>query len=376
MGDKPKHDSLGIILISAATLLIFAFVFWLGFRDQITSGIRWARYGQIYIINLFTDAYKPLQLQLKSLPVETIQPIHLLQMTQAVNGFFKIPIGIAFMLMAVIALMHKTKHPFTRKFNLEGLTKEQASAFAVTQPITKFNPLEANFRMHGSPVPEKLPPFAEALTPDEWVTCYNIPVNDGTIDQDTARRAFAQQLGGRWKGVNDLPHFAQALFAAFAMKSAGKRTESDVFLGDIAQCWDPKFGLILTSPIKKKISKIIKDPKMGRVLEKVAAQHAFNVPALLRCLQVARENGGVLAPAQFLWLRAINRHYWYALNNLGRGSVHIEAAGSMCHFRAEKSSGKPIPNPILESAIEGLIFFLEDNQIKKFPAKDFTKKVA
>ena len=110
---------------------------------------------------------------------------------------------------------------------------------------------------------------------------------------------------------------------------------------------------------------------MGRVTEKVAAQHAFVTPAMLRCLQVARDQGGVLAPAQFLWLRGVDRSMWYALNNLGRGAVHTEAAGAIGHFRAERAAGKPIPNPQVDTAIDGLSYYLKENFITTFPAKEY-----
>jgi intracellular multiplication protein IcmP len=373
MGDKKKQDPLILGFFAAVAVILFCVIYWLLLQQQISSGIRWLRVAEIYIINLFTDDYRPLQQQLMQIHPSAIQPIHLMQMTEAVNGFFRIPIIVIFAAMATFSAFKKYKHPYTRKFTIEQLVQEQASVFNVTKPMTKFNPLDTSYRTHGSPVPEKLPLFAEALTADEWVTYCNIPVNDGDIDHDAARRAFAQQLGGRWKGVSGLPHFAQALFVAFSMKANGMRSESDVFLGEIANCWDPKFGLILTPKLKKEIQKKIKDPKFGRVTEKVAAQHAFNVPALLRCLQIARENGGVLAPAQFLWLRGINRHYWYALNNLGRGAVHIEAAGAIAHYRAEKSAGKPIINPIIDPAITGLENYLKENFIDRFPAKEYAR---
>jgi intracellular multiplication protein IcmP len=373
MADKDPHDGPMIFGLAVFVIVLFCIIFWLGLGPQISSGVRWVRVGQMHFINLFTDEYEPLRKQLQAMDIKQIKPVHLLQMTEAVNGFFRLPIGVLLFLMSVVAFFTKEKHPFSRKFNLEKIIVEQAEAFPVTAPITKFNPLQANSRFWGAAVPDKLPLFAEALTPDEWVAYCNIPVNDGSIDEDSARRAFAQQLGSRWKGVNTLPIWAQALFVAFSMKANGNRTESDEFLGQVAQCWSQQKGLVLTAELKKIINQKIRDPKFGRITEKIAAQHSFTVPALLRCLFVAREQGGVLAPAQFLWLRGVNRHYWYALNNLGRSSVHIEAAGAMSHYRAEKSAGKPIPNPLMEPAIDGLKNYLKENYIDKFPAKEFSR---
>jgi intracellular multiplication protein IcmP len=373
MAEKPKHDGPIVVLFGIFAVLLACIVFWFALHEEISSGIRWVRVAQLHVIVLFDSSFEPLLKQLKAMPANQIKLIHLWQMTQAVNGAMLIPFTALMFFMGIKALFTKEKHPFCRKLDLEKVIATHADAFPVTNPITKFNPLAANFRYLGSPVPDKLPMFAEALTPDEWVSYYSIPVDHGNIDEESARRALAQQLGGRWKGVKALPLFAQALFVAFSMKANGMRTESDLFLGEIAKCWSAQKGLVLTSEIKKTIRQKLIHPKFGRVSEKIAAQHAFVVPALLRCLQVARDNGGVLAPAQFLWLRGVNRHYWYALNNLGRSAVHMEASGGLAHYRAEKSAGKPIPNPLVDPAIDGLKRYLQENFIERFPAKEFSR---
>lgn len=367
------HDTGVFIGLAVFVLLLIGFVIWLALSAQISSGIRWIRIGELNLAGFFTDDYKQLVKQYEILAPHEIKPMDLLIITDAASEFMRVPITIIFALMALVAFFQKEKHPYARRLDLEGITKEQATAFPVTSPILKFNPLKENFRSHGSPIPEKLPPFAEALTPDEWVGHNSIPVTDGVIDKDAARLAFARQLGKRWAGVNALPLYAQALFAAFSMKANGLRTETDEFLGELSQCWQPGKGLVLTSKLRKKIKKTITDPKFGRVTEKIAALHSFVNPALLRCLLMAREGGGVLAPAQFLWLRAVDRHMWYALNNLGRSATHAEACGSIAHYRTEKASGKPIPNPQVDTAVEGLVMYLKENDIKLFPAKEYAR---
>ena len=88
----------------------------------------------------------------------------------------------------------------------------------------------------GQQVPDKLPLFAEALSPEEWLSWNRIPVANGIPDRDATRRAFIQQLGPRWNGIDALPPYMQALFAAFALKGAQKREESDDLLGQ-AGAW-------------------------------------------------------------------------------------------------------------------------------------------
>jgi intracellular multiplication protein IcmP len=373
MADKQPHDGPMLVGLAAFVFLLICIIFWLAMSVEISSGIRWIRVGELKLASIFSNKYQPIIDQLKKLRPEQITPFFLLKMTEATGGFFRIPIALVLAAMSATSFLRKPKHPYTRKLKLEDMVKEQASAFPVTKPITKFNPLQNNFRTLGDAVPEKLPPFAEALVPEEWVAFHSIPLIEGIIDHDAARRAFAKQLGGRWKGVEHLPWHLRALFAGFTMKAGGLRTESDEYFGRVSECWVPGRGLVLTQPLKQEIQKTIRDPKLGRVTEKVAAQHAFVAPALIRCLQMARDQGGVLAPAQFLWLRAVDRTMWYPLNNLGRAAVHSEAAGAIAHYRTEKSAGKPIPNPQVDTAVEGLAQYLLENDITRFPAKEFSR---
>jgi intracellular multiplication protein IcmP len=371
MADKNKHDEGVMFALIVFVVVLICIVFWFAMSAQISSGIRWLRVAELQLASLFTDKYDAIIRQIMDMDPDHIRPIHLLYMSEAAGEFMRIPIAVLLSLMAVKAFFQKSKHPYARRLNLEAMAKEHATAFPVTSPIVKFNPLKANARAPGSPVPEKLPPFAEALTPEEWVAHNSIPVTDGAIDRDASRMALAKQLGGRWKGVNQLPMYMKALFVAFSMKANGLRTESDDYLGELAQCWQPGKGLVLTPKLRKEIKEKIADPKFGRITEKVAALHSFVTPALLRCLLMAREQGGVLASAQFVWLRAVDRHLWYAMNNLGRGAVHPESAGAISHYRAEKSAGKPIPNPQVEQAIDGIIEYLKENYITQFPAKEY-----
>jgi intracellular multiplication protein IcmP len=371
MADKKPHDSLVMMGLIFFTVALVCIVFWFAMSTEISSGVRWIRVAELSIAKPFTNRYDPIIHQLIQLKPEQVTGSYLVEMTEVTGEVVRIPIAIIFAIMSITAFFLKAKHPYSRKFDMEGLAKEQATAFPVTQPIIKFNPLKDNARAPGSPVPEHLPPFAEALTPEEWVAHNDIPVTDGMIDIDASRFAFSRQLGHRWKGIHAMPLHARALFVAFSMKANGMRTESDEFLGDLAGCWEPGKGLVLTQELRKLIKDKLSDPKFGRITEKIAALHSFTTPALVRCLQMARDQGGVLAPAQFIWLRAVDRHLWYALNNLGRGALHPEAAGALAHYRSEKNAGKPIPNPQVDIAIDGIVQYLKDNFITQFPAKEY-----
>ncbi len=260
-----------------------------------------------------------------------------------------------------------------RKMDLDGLIKAQAENFPYIKPFIKFNPTKQPPRPPGAPVPAELPLFAEALSPEEWVAYFGVPVPDGKLDRDAAARAFAQQLGKPWRGPAHLPLHGQLLLAAFCLKAVRKRTESDEMLGDIAGSWSHDKGFKPSYKLVSKAKKILRDRDMvGATLLK-CNQHAYENTALLRALATAREEGGVLPPATFVWLRGHDRPLWYTLNNLGRQSFHIEGLGAMAHYKAEKLTQRPVLRPKVEDAVTSIADYLASRDARPIPALDYSK---
>ncbi len=276
--------------------------------------------------------------------------------------------------VAYIALFVSKRNGFKSRHNLETFIKAQAPMWPVISPITKFNPATHSARALGQPVPEKLPLFAEPLSPEEWLSFHRIPVVNGVPDREATRRAFGAQLGPRWNGFDDLPPYILGLCAAFALKGGQKREESDEFLGRLAQCWSPTGGYQMSSELLKEIRTILKDPATGGKAADVAAKNAYRTTALLGMLKWARFMGGVLAAAQFLWLRGVDRELWYSLNNQGRRTFHTEGAGAIAHFMAEDQAQKALPIPRMDTAIVTLNIYMGGDIPITVPPREETKR--
>jgi len=73
---------------------------------------------------------------------------------------------------------------------------------------------------------------------------------------------------------------------------------------------------------------------------------------------------GVLAPAQFSWVKLVDRPLWYALHSLGFESEglgryahpnpRVEAAGARDHWATERAADRPVHWPAVERALEAL----------------------
>jgi intracellular multiplication protein IcmP len=90
--------------------------------------------------------------------------------------------------------------------------------------------------------------------------------------------------------------------------------------------------------------------------------HYFTTPGLMSVLNAARLRSGVLAPAQFAFLKLVDRRLWYALHALGfeadgtlahpHPSQRVEAIGARAHWAAERAISTPIATPEFDAAID------------------------
>ncbi len=386
---KSPHEEFIMATIVGGLLFGICWAIWYFFHAELTSFLRWVRVGEMWLAAFFVkDDYAVLVpgLGLQSiktwrewLPTANLNDIRYDEIRAStyvavlpLRTFFAVALGC--MALYVILLGPGTR--YRRRMNLEGLIAEQARSFPTIAPFVKFNPRNLPYRVLGQPVPAKLPLFAEALSPEEWIAYKEIKVIKNQVDFSQTWYALAAQLGKRWQGPSRLSPAAQGIYAACALKHVRKRKEAEELLNKLALSWSPQKGLRLSLGLKMQIFKIIQNPKLGGALQKYADQHAFETTAMLRCLSRARQEGGVFAPAAFLWLRGVDRNLWYALNNLGRKSYHAEAVGSLVHFTNELIAAQKIPSPRFDDVIKGFDAFLKSSDAKPIPPLDKTMKKA
>ncbi len=416
-GQQPAdtlHDNaigVGILLVIIAIAIL---VFWYFFHHEVRDFVRWIRYCEMWLVSWFiSDDYTVLvpvhnsnniygevtnyreinwRDHFHGFDVETSRGVFHVNGVDEYKGdalSFKELSKFSAMAMEPMknlivgilgfasfwAFTMGPRTQFRRKFDLEGLIGRQSSVFRVIAPFVKFNPATQPPRPPGAPVPAELPLFAEALGPEEWLAYNNISVPDGKIDEESAAQAFEKQLGKPWRGVKNLAPHKKILLAAFCLKASRKRDESDDILARAAQCWTFSGGLNLSKDAKllKKANAVLSDKKLAGKTLAQCNRHAYEATAMIRALQYAREEGGVLAPATFVWLRAHDRELWYPLNNVGRQSFHMEALGAMSHFKSEKMTQRPIPVPKVESAVETISEYMKSIRARPIPQLDYSQ---
>ncbi len=385
--DNTLHENAigwAILLVVLAVLL---WLFWYYFDTEVRNVVRWIRFSEMWLISWFVDedfqvfyngrlvSWWDGYALVPNFTAEELTFNHLSLFSALAMQPLK-PVFITILGVGALWCMFTGPNTHNRqKLGLEGLIKRQQQNFPVIAPIAEFNPSKQPPRPPGSPVPAELPLFAEALGPEEWLAYYQIPVPDGKIDEAAAAQAFKNQLGRRWKGPKGLEAHEQILLAAFCLKAARKRNDADKMLGRIARCWSFKDGLKLSkdSSLLREARAVLRNRDLAGKTLAQCNRHAFTTTALLRALAFAREEGGVLAPAQFVWLRAHDRALWYPLNNLGRQSFHTEALGAMAHFKAERMTQRPIPMPKVENAVNTLVEYMKSLRARPIPQLDYSK---
>lgn len=366
---------------------IFVYIVYRASTPEVHDFIRWIRYGEIWLIAALTpDSYmvtmpggEKINLDewltgVSQIPKENID----FSLITAITAVAMVPLKwVVIAVICLIGLWNYTKGPMTHYlevFNLDRFIRFQANNFPYISPFVRFNPSNQPPRAPGAPVPVELPLFAEALGPEEWLAYNQIPVPDGKIDEAVTFKAFTRQLGPRWRGAQKLAPYKQILLASFCLKASRKRALSDKMLGRLTLCWSHDGGLDLSKDraLLKEARKVLKTKDLAYSVLKKANQHAWETTAMLRALSVAREEGGVLSPSQFVWLRGHNRDLWYALNNLGRQSHHMEAVGSAAHFRMEKRAQRPIPKPKVHEAVKSIVDYMANSEARPIPTLDYS----
>lgn len=371
--------------ILAAVFGAIAYLIWWYNHEAIRNMIRWVRYGEMWVASFFIDAdhtvewdgqpvnyHQMMDLAGRVGPEQIDSQLLSVLSTVALDPYLYIVIAIT-ACCALWALFRGPGSEHRRNYDINTLIKKQSNVFPIISPFIEFNPTTLPVRPPGAPVPAELPLFAEALSPEEWVVYNEIPVVDQKLDQEATTKAFAKQLGPRWRGAKHLAPYKQVMLAAFCLKAARKRADADAMMGRLAKCWNGKKNeLKVDSKLLREARSILGNSGISGSVLKKCNEHAWETTALMRGLTTAREEGGVLAPAQFVWLRAYERSLWYPLNNLGRQSLHMEALGATAHYKAEKLAQRPIPRPKVLDSVKTLTEYMESTRARALPQLDYS----
>ena len=360
-------------------ICVFSYLLWTKYHAQISAFVMLVMHYEIHFIDNFTDTYRAADHEMAESAPSGVTLKDLYGIMQAVGMFFRVPATGLILILAIICTIWAAPSRFKRRFDLDGLIKEQTHGFPLVAAFA-----ERHLKL-SPPDPEKLLPADYALTPAEWITRYAAG-SAGRLNEPKARVALAAQLGDRWTGPADAAPVARLLFTVFALHLAERRAEAMQILGDASACLadaeqdgenGPAEPLKLSAALIERIDAFLAtnlQASSKAAAMSIAERHAYVTTALMGLLTASRIKAGVLAPAQFVWLKLVDRNLWYALHSLGyeiegigryiHPNPRVEAVGAREHWAAERLAGRPLLKPNLDISVATLRQFLGSPEAK------------
>lgn len=261
----------------------------------------------------------------------------------SVGKFIRYPIILVLFFLAARLYFSSISSQFRTVFSMDKLKNTEKVNWPRIASVVNLNLVKEDINKG---------PWAMSINPMQFCKKHDLLdeyIKDGkpavSLRRGTAHRLFALQLGPLWRGnLEVLPEYMQALLAVFAARVDGNVDGADALLDQIGASSGTDFSgaKIL---LKKHIN--------NKLVVKTVSKHAYVMTMMAAMLELSR-GAGVLASADFLWLKPVDRKLWYVLNSVGRQTPVSEAAGVYAHWLVEKRLEYPIKTPMVEAAVNGL----------------------
>jgi len=271
-----------------------------------------------------------------------------------VGSYYKYPVAIILGILGLIIFIKSPGNKFSQTFNMQNFREHEKTNWPQIIAASKVDLVKT---------PATEGPWASSLSPMEFAKQHkllDIIVNPNPnpllgelgkvakLREGAARQIFAAQLGYVWQGPDSLPVHTKALFAIFAAIANQDRDEAFALLRQYNTSLQYK-----DAPNYSGYEKLLEKHKNSKLIKKIENRHSYVMTVMAALLELARTDG-VLACADFLWLKTVDRQLWYMLNNVGRRSAYPEVAGAVAHWRIEARMQRKLITPMVEEAVKSL----------------------
>jgi len=359
-GGDNSLDFLWLIVLVVAALLGA----WYFFRVYIGMAIFKIRYLEILLINygfqLYGDVAAPLGLPLPNTsrliealniiqagPSPTMNFSTIVELSGIVGWYLAFPIALIIGLLAIGVYTTGIGSRFKRIFNqrMNVLRDSEKKLWKMISPISKLDIAKEDINKG---------PWAMSTPPMTFAKQNNLLKEDHsqnpvtvTVIKGAAARLFALQLGSYFTRVEVLPMHVQGLFAIFAARANRDRKNSDKLLGQLSTSYAA--GKLDFNGVKEVVAQYVN----SKEVQYVTRRHGYVLTLMASMLELARADG-VLACAEFIWLKPVDRRLWYMLSSVGRQTPFVEVSGAVSHWLVEKKLNRPVRTPMVENAVKAL----------------------
>lgn len=351
-GGAPQDDGgLGPLWITVGIFALCGFIWYMA-HEQIVWFVLQIKFYEALFVSIFTTKLLSL-VQL----IPTVTPANLplgdfVSIASIVGTYFTIPVAIVLVVLAMIIYVGNPIARYKKIYTMKRLFDTEKEDYPQIAPVANIDLVKEHVDKG---------PWAMAMTPLQFAKAYKLlqevrlpgTTTDGKpniiveLRRPEAYQVFALQLGRFWPGYDKLNIHTKALFAVFAAR-ANRDSEAAVAL----------LKRIGASSSTGKLNfagaeELFNKHKNSKIAQRAVERHAYTLTLLPSLLLAAREDG-VLASADFLWLKLVDRKMWFTLNSVGRQTPPTEAAGVYAHWLAERQLARKISTPMVEEAVNAL----------------------
>ncbi|PIQ44131.1 MAG: phosphoesterase [Gammaproteobacteria bacterium CG12_big_fil_rev_8_21_14_0_65_46_12] len=335
-------------------VFVMAVVIWFIFKREIVTAIFYIKSGELWLVGLVWPKAEVLRQQMLNTPIKGVDIAELVGLVTEVGTFYMIPVMILLVILGALLFNRGVGTRFKTVYTMKTLLAKEYKNWPQITPVVKEDLVSIDIDQG---------PWAMAKTPMEFAKTQGLlkiqrrALEEGMLRKDAklvatlvkpkANQLFVKQLGPLWRGTEALPMHVKALFAAFAARIAGDAEASHALLMQIAA--SANGGKLNFSGVKALLAKHENNP----LVETTVSHHAYVLTVMASILNIARASG-VLASADFLWLKVIDRRLWYMLNAVGRQTPTVEVAGPFGHWCIEATLERPFKTPMIENATHAL----------------------
>jgi intracellular multiplication protein IcmP len=359
------HTLWSLLVSLGGTVFLFWYV-WDSYHTEISAGFVTAAHWHIRALGRSTRDLDALDAAMLAANPARMTFGKLQEVGTVIGGHLRAPAALLLGGLGVLCFLRAAPTRFTRRLDLDGLMREQATTYRSTAAF-----LERRLGIVAPRAGEPRP-ADPALHPNEWIKRH--AVRKGVYDDAAACGEMARQLGPLWQGVAVAAPHVRVLYAAFALHLVQRRQDALALLGDMAEALatpepgegpaGPERPWPLPSFVAARADEVLCDPEVASTAKAVAAFHGYTATVMMSLLNEARRRSGVLAPAQFNGLKLVDRRLWYALHSLGfpaeglgrdqHPNPLVEAIGARDHWASECAARGPLVVPSIERAAEAV----------------------
>ena len=271
-----------------------------------------------------------------------------------IGGYLMYPSIFILLVLGIIIFRSSASMRYTKAYSMDTLVHQEKSNWPQISPVADLNLIEQDINQG---------PWAMCMNPIQFAKHYKLITVERTIDRkavwrsegiikmtlirERAFQVFASQLGPLWAGVDYLPPHVKALYAAFLARIDHDTDACRAFLKKLSE--SAAKGSVDYSDTAAYLKKF----GGAKPAQFCVERHAYVMTVMATMLELARVDG-VLASADFLWLKPVDRRLWYVLNTVGRQVAPAEISGIYAHWLAEKHMGRSLTVPMVDEAVKAL----------------------